>query len=182
MATALLTRSMARKLISAKPSNRGIMVSPGRYINLSGAPLTIEQQMRLSIDGAIRAAGFTQHCLRCEELLLEALKDAWHYRLNPHESYLGKKVTRKSFGTKRPNDRNQELIRMYLLSRLWYCWMLGTGNKPVTNNRRNSDSPFVIFVKTLGAWFGLGNIVKNAERYQAYRKRNFMQLITGTTS
>jgi hypothetical protein len=52
----------------------------------------------------------------------------------------------------------------------------------VTNNRRNSDSPFVIFVKTLGAWFGLGNIVKNAERYQAYRKRNLMQLITGTTS
>ena len=174
MATCLLTRSMAKTLISTKPSNRGIMVSPGRYISLSGAPPSIEQQMRLSIDGAMRAARFTQNCLRCEELLLEALKHAWHYRLNPHQSYRGKKVTRNSFGTSRSNNRNQELIRMYLLSRLWYCWMLGTGKEPVVNNRRNSDQPFVVFVKALGAWFGLGNIVKNAERYQAYRKRNLM--------
>ena len=29
---------------------------------------------------------------------------------------------------------------------------------------------FVVFVKTLAPWFGLGNVVKNLERYQSYRK------------
>jgi hypothetical protein len=41
---------------------------------------------------------------------------------------------------------------------------------PVVNNRRNPDTQFVTFVKSLGVWFGLGNVVKNLERYQAYRK------------
>lgn len=172
MATSSLTPKEAKKFISQKPSNRGIMVSPGRYINLSSSPLSIEQKMRHSIDGAMRRAHFTQNCLLCEELLLEALRDAWHYRLVPHHSYRGKKVTRESFGTSRPKDRDQEPIRMYLLARIWYCWMLGIGIKPKVNNRRNPDTTFVIFVKTLAPWFGMGNIVKNLECYQAYRKRN----------
>lgn len=176
MATSLLTRSMAKTFISQTSLNRAIMVSPGRYINLSGGPIPIEQQIRMSVNSAIRAARFTHHALRCEELLLEALSDAWNYRLNPHHSYRGKKVTRVSFGTKRPNDRDQEGIRLYLLSRIWYCWMLGTRTKPKVNNRCNPDTPFVVFVKAIAPWFGMGNVVKNLERYQAYRKRS-MRLI-----
>lgn len=172
MATPLLTRSIAKKFISQALPKHGIMVSPGRYINLSGGPILIEQQMRLSIDSAMRVARFTRHTLRCEELLLEALRDAWSYRLNPHHSYRGKKVTRLSFGAKRSNDRNQETIRLYLLSRIWYCWMLGTGAKPKVNNRCNPDTAFVIFAKAIAPWFGMGNVVKNLERYQAYRKRS----------
>ena len=132
----------------------------------------IEQQVRQSIDSAIRSAGFTHDCLRCENLLLEALKNAWRYRLEPHQSYRGRKVTRRSFGTRRPNDRNQEAIRMYLLSQIRYCWMLGTRSNPTVNNRNYPDTPFVEFVKAIVPWFGLGNVIKNLERYQAYRKHN----------
>jgi hypothetical protein len=160
-----------------KLSSTGVMVSPGRMVNLSGAPLTLEQKMRKSIDQAMRAAKFTQHNLRCENLILEALMQARQYRSRPHHSYQGKKVTRLSFGTSRPNNRNQELIRIYLLGMLWYCWVLGTNKKPKVNNRHNPDTPFVVFVKTLGAWFGLGNIVKNLERYQSYRKRTQISCI-----
>lgn len=171
MATSLLSRKQAKQFISQKPSHRGIMVSPGRYINLSGVPPSIEQKMRVSVDDAMRTAKFTQNCLRCEEILIETLRDAWSYRLVPYHSYQGKKVTRNSFGTKRPNDRDEELIRMYLLARIWYCWTIGVGVKPKVNNRRNPDTSFVIFVKAIALWFGMGNIVKNLERYQAYRKR-----------
>ena len=178
MAAALLTRKRAKKFISEKSSYRGIMVGPGRYVDLSPNSNSIDQEIRLIIDGAMRTAKFTQNCLRCEELLLEALRDVWHYRLTPRHHYPGQdpKSPRKNSPLLR--KQKQELIRMYLIARLWYCWMLGTGTQPVVNNRHNPQKPFVMFVKTLGAWCGLGNIVKNAERYQSYRKRNFLRSIS----
>ena len=75
-----------------------------------------------------------------------------------------------SYGTERPNDRNQEGIRFYLLGMLWYAWFIGTSEKPVTNNRKNPDSPFVTFVKSIAPWFGLGNVIKNLEGFQSFRK------------
>ena len=151
----------------------GVMVSPGRCVNLSNSPPTLEQRMLQHLDQAIRKAQFTHHALLCENLLLEALLHAHHYRKHPHHSYHGKKVTRASFGTARPHDRDQEQIRMYLLGIIWYAWMRGTQTKPVINNRRDPDTPFVIFAKEVGWWFGLGNVVKNLERYQSYRKATF---------
>lgn len=174
MAVCLLTLPMAKDFISGNSVNPGVMVSPGRFVNLSGAPPSVEQMIRAGIDNAMRKARFTRHAMRCEEILVEALRDAWGYRLQPHHSYRGKKVTRLSFGGARPNDRDQEMIRMYLLARLWYCWMLGVGKKPTVNNRPNPDTPFVLFVKDVSPCFGLGNVVKNLERYQAYRKRNLI--------
>jgi hypothetical protein len=150
----------------------GVMVSAGRYVNLSSQAQaqTLEQKMRKSIERAMRVARFKRHSARCEQLIIDALLDVRDYRVHPHHSYLGKKVTRHSFGTARPKNRNQELIRFRLLAVLWYCWMLGTDTEPRVNDRRNPDRPFVIFVKSIGVWFGLGNAVKNLERYQSYRK------------
>jgi hypothetical protein len=139
MTTILPTKTKITPTAIASPST-GVMVSPGRYVNLGGGPRTLEQKIRASIDGAMRCATFTQNCLRCENILVEAILLARQYRLTPHYSYRGKKVTRQSFGTKRPNNRNQELIRFYLLSKLWYCYFLGTGSKPEVNNRRNPDT------------------------------------------
>ena len=161
------------------PISNGVMVSPGRFVNLSCVSLTLEQKIRASIDVAMRHAKFTRQCLRCENLILEALMEARQYRSTPHISYRGKKVTRQSFGTTRPNNRDQKKIRLYLLGMLWYCWVLGTETKPKINNRGNPDTPFVTFVKTLSVWFGLGNVVKNLEHYQAYRKFTFHQCIEG---
>ena len=175
----MVTRLSARtqSLLAIKGPSHGVMVSPGRYVNLSGGPFTLEQKMRASIHSAMRTAKFTQHCLHCEDLILQALSEARQYRITPHYSYRGKKVTRHSFGITRPNNRSQEPIRLYFIATLWYCWMLGTNTKTVVNNRRNPDSPFVTFVKTIGAWYGLGNVVKNLECYQAYRKRTFRSCI-----
>ena len=117
MTTILPTKTKITPTAIASPST-GVMVSPGRYVNLGGGPRTLEQKIRASIDGAMRCATFTQNCLRCETILVEAILLARQYRLTPHCSYRGKKVTRQSFGTKRPNNRKQELIRFYLLSKL----------------------------------------------------------------
>jgi hypothetical protein len=153
----------------AAPS-QGVMVSPSRYVNLSGAPPTLEQRMRNDLDRAMRKAKFTHHALLCENLLVEALLNARQYRSQPHHSYHGKKVTRNSFGTLRPRDRAQELIRLYLIGIIWRVWMRGTLHKPIVNNRRDPDTPFVLFVKDVTAWYGLGNVIKNLERYQSYRR------------
>lgn len=146
------------------------MVSPGRYVNLIKGPLTLEQNIRATIQPAMRKARFKYRTARCEDMILEAILTARHYRENPHYSHAGKKVTRLSFGTGRPNDRNQEGIRFYLLGMLWYAWVIGTSEKPVVNNRRNPDLPFVAFVKSIAPWFGLGNVIKNLERFQSFRR------------
>jgi hypothetical protein len=149
--------------------HRGVMVSPGRYIDLSGSPLTLEQRMRASIQRAMRQGHFKYRSVRCEDMILECILTARHYREHPHVSFNGKKLTRLTFGTRRPNNRNQEGIRFYFLGMLWYVWFMGTGQKPVVNNRHNPDLPFVQFVKTIAPWFGLGNVIKNLERFQSYR-------------
>ena len=151
----------------------GVMVSPGRCVNLSNAPPTLECRIRQHLDRAMRQAKFTHYASLCENVLFETLMNARQYRAQPHHSYQGKKVTRASFGAARSHDRDQEQIRMHLLGIIWYAWMRGTQTKPVINNRRDPDTPFVIFAKEVGWWFGLGNVVKNLERYQSYRKATF---------
>jgi hypothetical protein len=161
--------SLKQNTALGSPS-QGVMVSPGRYVNLSGAPPTLEQCLRQHFDRAMRVAKFTRDVLLCENLLLEATLSARQYQDHPHHSYRGKKVTRISFGTSRPKGRNQEQIRLYWMSVIWRVWMRGTRTMPVINNRKNPDTPFVIFAKTVSAWFGMGNLVKNLERYQSYRR------------
>lgn len=149
----------------------GVMVSPGRYVNLAKGPVTLEQRMRASIKAAMRKGKFKYRTARCENMIVECILTARHYRDNPHFSHAGKKVTRKSFGTARPNNRNQEGIRFYFIGMLWYAWVIGTGQKPMVNNRRHPDLPFVVFVKSIAPWFGLGNVIKNLERFQGFRKQ-----------
>lgn len=170
MKTQLSKINQATLVLAAPAQSNGVMVSPGKYIDLSCSAPSLEQTIRSSIDQAMRVAGFKNNSARCEQLILDVVMDVRNYRAHPHHSYLGKKVTRHSFGTARPKNRNQELLRLRILSVLWYCWMLGTDTKPCVNSRRNPDTRFVIFVKAIGMWFGLGNVVKNLERYQSYRK------------
>lgn len=151
-------------------SSYGVLVAPGRYVNLAyPTAMTYEQRIRKSIDLAMRGAKFTRHALRCENRIFEAIQIARDYRVNPHFSYRGTKVTRQTFGTTRPRDRNQEAIRMYVLSSLWAAWVWGKGCIPNVNNRHNPDRAFVIFAKAICLLAGIGNVVKNLERYQSYR-------------
>ena len=153
----------------------GVMVSPGRCVNLSNAPPTLECRIRQHLDRAMRQAKFTHYASLCENVLFETLMNARQYRAQPHHSYQGKKVTRLSFGTARSNDRDQEQIRMHLLGMIWYVWSRGTRQKPIVNNRRDPDTPFVIFVKEVWLWYGFGNVIKYLERYQSYRKATFAE-------
>ena len=176
--TAISNTTASNTTVSQSPAafkpvhsnSSGVMVSAGRYVNLARKPLTLEQRIRVSVKKTMRKARFKYRTARCEDMILEAILTARHYRENPHFSHAGKKVTRSTYGTERPNDRKQEGIRFYLLGMLWYAWIIGTGEKPVVNNRRNPDLPFVVFVKSIAPWFGLGNVIKNLECFQSFRK------------
>jgi len=113
----------------------GVMVSPGRCVNLSNAPPTLECRIRQHLDRAMRQAKFTHYASLCENVLFETLMNARQYRAQPHHSYQGKKVTRLSFGTARSNDRDQEQIRMHLLGMIWYVWSRGTRQKSSPGTR-----------------------------------------------
>jgi hypothetical protein len=165
------SKSSVRSLAKPVVRHVGIMVGPGRYVNLANPTmLTYEQRVRGQIDRAMRAAKFTHHALRCEDRIYEAIQMARKYLVKPHHSYLGKKVTRQSFGTTRPNNRTQEAMRMLFIASLWAAWAWGKQALPKVNNRRNPDTDFVAFVKFLSPLICMGNVVKNLERYQSYRR------------
>lgn len=157
--------------ISNRQTPQGIEVSPGRYVNLASNKPTHEQRIRSAIDQVMRTAKFKKHCQFCENIIYEAIENAIDYQKNPHFSYAGKKITRQTFGTTRPNNRDQEQIRMYLLAAFWRAWQIGKDEKPKVNNRKDTDTNFVHFVRQLAVHFGLGNIIKNLECFESYRKQ-----------
>ena len=169
MATQLNTLATKRTPHKTTQSH-GVMVAPGRYINLTPRSGSLSQRIMQSIQSAMLLARFPSGSLGDQRLLLGAILKAKDYRAHPHHSYQGKKVTRLSFGTGRSNKRDQEQIRQYLMGMMWYVWTKGTGTCPTVNARGNPDTPFVIFVKSLAPWFRMGNVIKNLERYQSYRK------------
>lgn len=175
MATKKSSNSHATRSSTSSSNSSGVMVSPGRYVNLSNAPITLTQRIEQRVDMAMRRHGFIQNSLQCKDMVVDAILTARHYRANPHHSYHGVKVTRNSFGTARPNNRSQESLRMYLLAALWRAWMLGTNSKPKVNNRDYPDTRFVKFVTDVAVSLGMGNVIKNLERFQSYRSATFRE-------
>lgn len=173
MATNNTHKPIATCASQISSSSLGVMVSPGRMVNLSNTPPSLAQRIQSRIDLAMRRHGFKQNIQQCEDMIVDAIFVVRHYLAHPHHSYHGKKVTRHSFGTTRPKNRNQEGTRMYILAVLWRAWMLGTASMPKVNNRNYADTRFVKFAKEVTAIMVMGNVIKNLERYQSCRSTAF---------
>jgi hypothetical protein len=154
--------------------SRPVEVSRGRYVNLSGEPPTPEELLKEKIRKIIFACKFQHHALDVELRIAEAVTNCKEYRDKPYSSYKGKKVTRQSFGTSRPEGRkDQELIRFHLISVLWASWLQGMQEDPVVNNKGNPRTPFVNFVDQVFQLIGIGKVEDHLEDYESYRQATF---------
>lgn len=151
-----------------------IEVSRGRYVNLSGEPLSPEELLKEKIRNIIFSSKFTHHALDAELRIARAITDCIDYRDNPYHSYQGKKVTRQSFGTSRPKGRkDQELLRFHLISVLWASWLEGAQKNPVVNNKGDPRTPFVEYVQQIFGLIEMGKVEQHLEEYQSYRQATF---------
>jgi hypothetical protein len=153
---------------------RPIEVSRGRFVNLSGEPPSSDELLKEKIRRIISFYKFKHHALDAELRIAEAVTNCKEYRNNPYHSYHGKKVTRQSFGTSRPEGRkDQELIRFHLISVLWASWLEGMQEDPVVNNKDDHRTPFVNFVERVFQLMGMGKVEDHLEEYQSYRQATF---------
>jgi len=68
-----------------------------------------------------------------------------------------------------PKDKKD--TRMYLMSQIYYAWILGFNAYPKINNKDYADSPFVIFAQSILLSEGVARIHTNLEEFRSYRKK-----------
>ena len=149
---------------------RGVEVSKGRYIDISGDPPTHEQALQEKIRKLLEKARFKRATLRSSIRITQAILNCEEHRAAPYNSYKGKKVTRISFGGVRKEGRNdEELLRFQFISAIWSSWNEGTEIKPTINNKGDEQTPFVQFAVPFFKLAQIGKVLTHLEDYQSYR-------------
>jgi hypothetical protein len=151
-----------------------IQVSPGRYVNLSGAPLPPNVLLRQKIRMILFAYKFTHNVSNFQERIAQAIEECEQFRAQPYHRYPGYQTARNRFGPKKPKGRkSEELLRLYLTGVLWETWFRGTHDQPVVNNKGYAHKPFVKFVTSIFALSRMGKVQQHLEDYQSYRQATF---------
>jgi len=150
---------------------RGVEVSKGRYIDISGDPPTHEQALQEKIRKLLEKARFKRATLRSSIRITQAILNCEEHRAAPYNSYKGKKVTRISFGGVRKEGRNdEELLRFQFISAIWSSWNEGTEIKPTINNKGDEQTPFVQFAVPFFKLAHIGKVLTHLEDYESYRQ------------
>ncbi len=151
-----------------------IQVSPGRYVNLSGAPLPPVILLRQKIRMILFACKFTHNISNFQEHIAQAIEECEQFRAQPYHRYPGYRTARNRFSSKKFKGRkSEELLRFYLTGVLWETWYRGTYDQPVVNNKANARTPFVKFVTSIFALSRMGKVLQHLEDYQSYRQATF---------
>ena len=151
-----------------------IEVSPGRYIDLSGAPLPPSLLLRQNIRTIILASKFSHKVPVYQARIALAIEECEQFRAQPSHRYPGQRSTKNPFDRKKPKGRkSEELLRLYLMGVLWETWLRGTHKQPVVNNKGNARTPFVKFVASIFELSAMGKVEDHLEEYQSYRRATF---------
>ena len=137
----------------------------------SASSLSAPQQEEL--ENAMLAAGILKAKSSIKAYLALALSDAIFYTKKPFLSYNQKKLTRQSYGTKRPSGPQQkDVARLLLCAALFRAWRQyfdqePTISRPLTPKFPNAvRSPFVRFARDI---FRIAQMRKVEDRLLAYR-------------
>lgn len=151
--------------------SRPIEVSKGRFVNLSGEPPAPQEILQNDVRALIVKVKLKYAALDIEIGLTQSLISCQEFREQPYHSYKGKKVTRISFGTNRPQGRvDEELMRFHLIGTIWASWFKGMRKQPVVNNKGDKRTPFVDFAAAIMDLIGIGKAEDYLEQYQSYRQ------------
>jgi hypothetical protein len=133
-------------------------------------------QIRIAVRSAIRAARFPLDKRNSvEDIIVRAI---CHYRLyrlrtkNNAAPIPGRTNFNPTLRKRGPKDKKDE--RIYLLSELFYAWLVGFGDYPKINNKFYSASPFVRFIEPILHDEGISRIEGNLDEYRAYRKKQLL--------
>jgi len=98
------------------------------------------------------------------------------YKKLKYYSHTGKE-TKKATAAHNPSigRYDQKDARIILISAISRGWVLGTGQEPTLNNKKDYDSDFMSFASFILACEGVGHIHKHLEEYWSQRKNDWLQ-------
>jgi hypothetical protein len=129
----------------------------------------LRRQLHLKIAKAKFPFGKRQ---RVEEILVHAI---CHFRLHRNRRRnnsppLPGRLHFRGISQKR-GPKDNKAVRLFLLSRIHYAWMIGFSDYPKINNKDYPDSPFVVFAESILLSEGVARIHTNLEEFRSYRKK-----------
>ncbi len=116
---------------------------------------------------------FQGNHLMAADTIINALLIAQDYKLRSKKPYRGTRSTWKTLGQRRRAGRpRNDLWHFYLFSALMRAWILGFGQLPRINQKRDPiEAPFVTFARTILRPLGMGNkLVDYIDEYRSYKK------------
>ncbi len=116
---------------------------------------------------------FQGNHLMAADTIINALQIAQDYKLRSKKPYRGTRSTWKTRGQRRRAGRpRNDLRHFYLFSALMRAWILGFGQLPRINQKRDPiEAPFVTFARTILRPLGMGNkLVDYIDEYRSYKK------------
>ncbi len=116
---------------------------------------------------------FQGNHLMAADTIINALQIAQDYKLRSKKPYRGTRSTWKTLVQRRRAGRpRNDLWHFYLFSALMRAWILGFGQLPRINQKRDPiEAPFVTFARTILRPLGMGNkLVDYIDKYRSYKK------------
>lgn len=116
---------------------------------------------------------FKGNHLMAADTIINALQIAQDYQLRPKIPYRGTRPTWKTMGQRSGAGRpDNDLWHFYLFSALTRAWILGFGQLPRINQKRDLiEAPFVKFARVILQHLGMDNkLVDYIDEYRSYKK------------
>jgi hypothetical protein len=124
----------------------------------------------------IAGANFPRNVQQIQDIARQTFENIEQNIDKPYELHGATRPTRQNFGAPLPKgQRDETLLRHYLIAELYRIWELGHEEVPIINNKNNLARPFVVFVEEIFYLLKVGKVDQHLEEFQAYRKEQFKQ-------
>uniref|UniRef100_UPI00404855A8 hypothetical protein n=1 Tax=Polynucleobacter sp. TaxID=2029855 RepID=UPI00404855A8 len=121
----------------------------------------------------VLSAKFPQNTQKIQITLDATFKQISENLEHPYFLHKGKRPIKINFGTSLPNgQRDESMLRNYLIAELFRSWFLAHEEVPVINNKGYPASPFVIFSEQIFYLLGIGKIEDHLEEFESFRAKS----------
>lgn len=126
-----------------------------------------------ALEKIVLGAKFHQNTQKIQAILQATFKQIVENLDKPYFLHKGKRPSRDGFGAPLPNgQRDESMLRNYLIAELFRSWFLAHEEVPVINNKGYPASPFVIFAEQIFYLLGIGKIEDHLEEFQSFRAKS----------
>jgi hypothetical protein len=138
----------------------------------SPSPQTFTQ-----LSTAVASARFPRNTAKIQAHLKAAFQQIADNLQSPYFLHQGTRPTRAGFGTDLPKgQRDETMLRHFLIAELFRAWQLAFGQAPVINNKGYPATKFVVFAEEIFSLLGIGKIEDHLEEFQSFRAKSLAQI------